>query len=351
MTFDLPAISALVRRLSARLVPGWTITCALAKPGDLPPGALAMVDPLPERQSAHIIVAPHPPSEDYEETIAHELTHVMLSPIVQLVKRSSASVMLEEQIVERIGKLLVNATSNLRRAVVAAVSNPRTASPEVRFRISALASGRLGKGKRRMMTAEQAQKALDALVAGDSEAAMAVLKEMIAGAMSGGGGDGPESAAMREEEPEEKPAPAMREDEVPAPMRESYRRARATEANLLATAIRLRLFEARTAGGITLDAETEHELSRAKTLDQFEREFKLVTRQAAKGNERTRQRSGVVTEESTVGGALKFDDLVKEGIPTQQARDLVELSAKNRAAADAELSGARIRLRQMGGAK
>jgi hypothetical protein len=344
------SVKAMVATIAGALIPGWELEFVFADSMAQTGGALAYCIPQPRREKAKIVIAPHPPDESLRETIAHELGHAWVSPLVELIEPSEAAITIEEVLIERFSKFAAS-HPGLVGALARVTRNPRTKSAIMRQRISALASGRIGKGKHRMMTAEQAQKALDALVAGDSEAAMAVLKEMIAGAMSGGGGDGPESAAMREEDPEEKPAPAMREDEVPAPMRESYRRARATEANLLATAIRLRLFEARTAGGITLDVETERELSRAKTLDQFEREFKLVTRQAAKGNERARQRSNVVAEESTAGGALKFDDLIKEGIPTQQARDLVELSAKNRAAADAELSGARIRLRQMGGAK
>jgi hypothetical protein len=344
------SVKAMVATIAGALIPGWELEFVFADSMAQTGGALAYCIPQPRREKAKIVIAPHPPDESLRETIAHELGHAWVSPLVELIEPSEAAITIEEVLIERFSKFAAS-HPGLVGALARVTRNPRTKSAIVRQRISALATGRIGKGKHRMMTAEQAQKALDALVAGDSEAAMAVLKEMIAGAMSGGGGDGPESAPMREEAPEGKPAPAMREEEVPAPMREQYRRARTANASMLKDTIRLRLHTARTVDGITLDAETERDLSKAATIEQFDREFRLVTRQAAKGGERTRQRSGVVAEETVGGSAMKFDDLIKEGIPAQQARDLVELSAKNRAAADAELSGARIRLRQMGGAK
>jgi hypothetical protein len=343
------SVKGMVTTIAGALIPGWDLEIVFANSMAETGGALAYCIPQPRREKAKIVIAPHPPDELLRETVAHELGHAWVSPLVELIEPSDAAITIEEVLIERFSKFAAS-HPGLVGALARVASNPRTKSAAMRKRISALASGRIGKGKHRMMTAEQAQKALDALVAGDSEAAMAVLKEMIAGAMSGGS-DGPASAPMREEEPDV-PPPAMREEEVPAPMREQYRRARTANASMLKDTIRLRLHTARTVDGIVLDAETERDLAKATSIDQFDREFKLVARQAAKGNERTRQRSGVLPDETTGdSGALKLDDLLREGVPAQQARELVELSRKNRPAADAELSGARLRLRQNGGAK
>jgi hypothetical protein len=356
MTFDLPTVKALVQRLAARIVPGWTITCALAPSVEANMGGLAMIDPCPERQTAHVTIAPHPPDEDYEETIAHELTHAMLSPITQLVKRSSASVMLEEQIVERIGKLLVGAPDKLRRAVVTAVSNPRTTSPALRFRISALASRRRIEGKRTMADgsrlAELAMKAGEMGAREDvPEDVRALLAEFVAELAGGGAPASKQEPQMREDDPA-KQEPQMREGEMPPEMRTMMRMAQRHNASSLEATIRLRLHVARTVDRIELDAETEKDLASCKTLDQFEREFKLVTRQAAKVGEHQRKRSGITPDATNGNGAPSMAALIEEGMSEPLARSIQAAYAVDKENGELALTNARKRLpAKTGGAR
>jgi hypothetical protein len=170
------------------------------------------------------------------------------------------------------------------------------------------------------------------------------IKKVIE-AMAGGGA--PESEApAREDNPDDPGAPAMREEDLPPQMRKLFRSMRTASALTLRDSIRLRLHTARTVDGIVLDAATEKDLAAATSVEQFEREFRLVTRQAARGAEQQRNRSGALPPDNKGDeNALRYDDLIEEGLPAQQARELVELSKKSRVSADAELEGARIRLR------
>jgi hypothetical protein len=273
MTFDLPTISALVQRIANALLPGWGITCELAPSIEANHGALACVYSTPERQLAHVVVAPHPPNESVEESVAHELTHAVLSPLTKLIELSPAAVMIEEQIVERLGKLIANAPVGMARAISKALSSPRTDSPTLRKRISALAIGRRNETRKRMDP-----KALAALaMEGGQFAAMEGLDPAVADwikkaieAMAGGGA--PESEPpMREDDPAKpKPGdPAMREEDVPEPMRKMYRMAAKSSAMLLRESIRMRLHNARTVDNIALDEATIADLSGAQSLEQW----------------------------------------------------------------------------------
>jgi hypothetical protein len=353
MTFDLPTVSGLVARAACELLPGWKVTTEIVQSVDAI-GALACVLAIPERKIAHVKVAPHPPGEDMWETICHEMTHGVLSPLTQLIEYSPAVVMLEEQIVELLGNVIARG-GVMAQAVTRALRKPRTPSPVIRKRISALATRRRNEGKGRTMAdgsrlAELAMKAGEMGAREDvPEDVRALLAEFVAELAGGGGPASSPAPPMREEEPG-KPDPAMREDDVPPAMREQFRVMKRTAAMSLESSMRLRLFELRTVDKLEITPAIEARLRKAKTPEDFEERLELVKTSLGVGAE-VRKRSSVVPDESKGGVALKFDDLIKEGIPAQQARDLVELSAKNRAAADAELSGARIRLRQMGGAK
>jgi hypothetical protein len=334
MNFDLPTIGGIVRRLASKLVPGWTVECALATREESAEGWLAKVDAHPERTMARIVVAPHPPDEDYEETIAHELTHVMLSPLAQLVKRSSASVMLEEQIVERLGKLLAGAPDKFRRAVVSAVSNPRADSPVVRFRISALATRRRINERKRSMAnpkklAELAMKAGELGAREDvPEDVRALLAEFVA-EMAGGGDDaGPASTPMREDDPG-KDAPQMREDEMPEAMRSQYRLMVRTTAASFETMKRIAIHELRTVDRLDLSPVIETRLRKARTPEDFEERVSLV--RDTLSNTETRKRSGVKSDASDVNGAPSLESMTAEGIPDPVARHVRAEYARGKA--------------------
>src|SRR5258706_15013595 len=95
-------LATMAAPLVALLLPGWQITWEVCAPEDID-GALAMVLPVPTRSMAKIMVAPHPDGENVLESIAHELTHAVLSPLTALIPFSDGAVMLEEQAVERLG--------------------------------------------------------------------------------------------------------------------------------------------------------------------------------------------------------------------------------------------------------
>lgn len=350
MSFDKAKISGMLRTMAARMLPGWTYELIFAKSVE-EIGCLGMIEPLPQRKQFKMWIAPHPPNESYEETLAHELTHGILSPLTHLLPPSGSVVMIEEMIVEPLGielAKLFSGAPQYARAMLRAIQNPRTTSPALRTRITALASGRPGKERKRMLSAEQLTKALEALESGDPEATKAILKELIA-AMATGGDAGPASAPAREDKNDDALAggPVMREEDMPPQMRAMFRNARRSSAMMLSDTVRLRIHTAKTVDGIVLDAETETDLTKCTTVEQFDREFRLVKRMASKGNEQQRARSGVVPSKATTDiapDALNLDELLKEGIPDQLARELVETSKRNRAAADAELAGARQRI-------
>lgn len=180
-------------------------------------------------------------------------------------------------------------------------------------------------------------------------AAMAEFIKKVVTALAGGDAEPPQS----QNEPhlqgrDDADKGIGSEKDMPPQAREYMRQAKRSTQMMLADSIRLRLHTAKTIDGVVLDAQTEKDLAGATSIEQFEREFRLVSRQAAKSNEQQRKRSGVVAaEDKGDENAMKLEDLLAEKIPERQARDLVELSKKNRKAADDELAGARIRLRQL----
>lgn len=344
MNFDLATIGAMVGRLAAKMLPGWTITCELASSVEANQGALAMVYSTPERQLAHVVVAPHPPGESLEESIAHELTHSLLSPLTKLIEWSPAAVMIEEQIVERLGKIIAGAPAGLARAISKALQNPRTKSAELRKRISALATRQRNEGKKRMDYAMFIAALEAALEAEDPKSAIQSLLEKVKGMQ---GDAGPASAPMREDKPEDGKMPAMREEDMSPQYRTMFRSAKRSAAMMLGDTIRLRLHTARTVDGIVLDADIEKDLSACSSIEQFEREFALVKRLAGKGNEQQRARSGVVQvdnkgDKAPVGFAV--DDLMKEGLPRHVAQMIHNEATTNLEGAKKMRTSARARL-------
>lgn len=357
MNFDLASVTSCVMGLARKLIPGWVVTVELAPSIEANQGALAMVYSTPKRQMAHVVVAPHPPSESLEESIAHELTHAVLSPLTELITWSDASVMIEEQIVERLGKIIASAPASMARAISNALRNPRTDSPAMRKRISALAIGRRNGTRKRMDSKALAALAMEggqiaAMEGLPSEAADWIKRAVEAMA---GGGDAPASVkdpAMAKDPAE--PAnqePAMREDELPPQMRKMFRQMQQGGAMMLRDAIRSRLHMMRTIDNIVLDAETEKDLSGCATIEQFEREVRLVSRSRTAANETQRKRSSVVAEGSNTNGAPSMDSLMQEGMSQQLAKSIHASFAVDTETGNLALENARKRLPAKVGAK
>lgn len=358
MTFDLASITALVQRLAVKLVPGWTITCELAPSVEANAGALAMVMPTPERQLAHVVVAPHPPGESVEESVAHELTHVLLSPLTALLEWSPAVIMLEEQIVERLGKLLAGAPATMARAVTRALANPRTAAPVLRKRISALATRRRNVERKRTMPdanklAELAMKAGEMGGREDvPEDVRGLLQELVAALAGGGGGPTSEEAPpMREgEDDPNKPAPAMREEDVPEPMRQQYRQMKRTTAMSLDSMIRLRIHELRTVDKLNIPSAIETRLRKSASIEEFEDRLELVKASLGSATETVRARSGVRPSEAGGNGAPSIASLLDEGMSETLARSIHRAYDNSKEDGELALDNARKRLPKKAGA-
>ncbi len=189
MPLDLPALLA---PIAAALLPGWQVTCAWQTVDTMPmPGALATCTPVPTRQVAHVdVLDPWPDGESLAATLWHELTHALLSPLTALIPASDGAVMLEEHAVERLGTLLASLTPMARAAVLRGVDT--FGGAPLRARISALAPRARDGGT---MDPKIAQEALDALEAGDSAKALALLKQLLAAALGSSGAAAPADGA------------------------------------------------------------------------------------------------------------------------------------------------------------
>jgi hypothetical protein len=357
MIFDLPTVSALVQRLGSKLAPGWKLTCEIASSVEANAGALAMVFSTPERRMMHIIVAPHPPGESIEESVAHELAHGILSPLTKLIEWSPAAVMLEEQIVEHLGTLLATVPLGMARAISRAMANPRATSATVRARISALATRRRNQGRKRSMLdskklAELAMKAGELGAREDvPEEVRALLAEFVA-AMAGGGGEEPEAPAAREEEPDPgKPgAPVMREEEVPEQMRAQMRAMKRTAAISLDATIRLRIHELRTVDKLGITPAIETRLRKATSVEDFEDRLELVKASLSSATETQRKRSNVQSSESNGNGAPSIASLLDEGMSEPLARSIHRAFEAGKEDGEIALGNARKRLPKKAGA-
>lgn len=364
-------IGAIVKRLAAVMLPGWRISWEEVASADIG-GALAMVYPTPAREMAHIKIAPHPPGESVEESIAHELAHAMISPLVALIDPTPAAVMIEEPIVERMSLLFAKLTGAAKRAAMRAFRNPRTKSPAVRARISALASGRLGNGRKRMLSAEQLTKALEALESGDPEATKAILKELIA-AMATGGSDEPPQSQNEPHVTGRDPAEGddmgggqYRDEQDPEKMRgqrgrgkpqteldKSLARTRKAERDAVSAArgaaqitIRARVKELR-GEGITIDDATAQKLVALGDVDAAEERIGYLL----KGRDTSTQRARTGAEADGArgnGGTATLDvaALIAEGLPAQLANEIVMQSKVDPAGAEAQRQAARARIAQ-----
>jgi hypothetical protein len=369
------ALAAIGAPIAAQLLPGWGvewIPCTQDQIDQLVPGALAVCDPTPTRELAKVyVVTPWPQGESLGETLWHELTHALLSPLTALVEQSSGAVMTEERIVERLGVLLNRLPMSARRAVVGGVTKW---APRLRARISARAP--LARGGQ--MDPKLVQEALDALIeegGGDSKCAQ-ILKGLIASAASGGqaphaepDGDEGAMAAPLPAEGREGAAPPPMDGAKPGDGSEGYdgRRAR-KEMNVTPDQKRAR--QAQEDDAITafrreratdeLVAHVRGRLPGHSGLPAIERRIlaapdflsaKAIADMAIEFGgypSAQRARSGVEHSASPTDGAspppFSAADLVKEGIPQALAEEIVQQHRANPKLAASSLHHARARI-------
>lgn len=337
----------------------WRFTVEWCSAADMPiAGALAVCKPTPTRKLVNVLVLhPWPANESLAETICHELIHAKLSPLTSLIKHSDASVMIEEGIVEDLGVLLASGN----RLAARAVSRALDTMPHIRARMARYR----GREKKNMVTAEQAQAALDALKSGDGAAALEFITTWIAEALAGGGA-GPDSVPpAREGEPEKKEDagppmpregdpgedPAARKARLGAVDSEVLRARRGADA-VNGIGIRARVRELR-AEGLEIDARSEKELLDTKDIAEAERLLSWMRRGAAKagaGGSEVRARSGALPPSADApkvpGSPVGADALRKEGFGEQFITTYLETHKGDSAGASAMLDGARMSARK-----
>ena len=259
-----PDLAGVVARYAALLVPGWKVTSEWRTADAMPKaGAIATCSALPTRELAHVCaVDPFPPHESLDESVAHEMVHACLSPLTALLEATPASVMLEEQAVERLGKAIAAASPRVAQAMARAVA---AFAPRVAARLPA-PRGRINAGGR--MDPKMVSAALDALVAGDSAKALEILKQLIASAAGGEAHaepDGDEGKAPPAPEAPARDAAPPQGGEKPAT---PYGEKKPEPAARLATDAE-----------VTLAARVQAlEAERAQEREQLEREKLLATR-------------------------------------------------------------------------
>jgi hypothetical protein len=321
---NLTEIKQIVTELANELIPGWDVTCEYDPDLERKIGALAFVQAIPKRQLARIVVGPHPPNESPRESIAHELTHALISPLVELIQWNDAATIIEEQIVERLGKIIARAPTGIVRAMRKAIANPRANSPVIRKRISALAFGRRNETRKRMGSQEMAALAMEggqiAAMEGLPPEAAEWIKKAVAFMAGGAAEPEPESVAMRDDkQPDDgKEAPAMREDQMPEAMRAQYRMMQRATRGTLDSLVRMRLHEARTVDGLDITPAMEARLRKAANVDAFEESFELLKLglQGSQG----KARSGVVAGDvASSNGAPSRQQLIGNGLPADMA--------------------------------
>jgi len=213
--------------LAAELLPGWRVTWQWVDPADIG-GALAMIYPDPKRQMARICVAPHPEGEDVAESIAHEIMHGVVSPLVELTEQNAAEIAIEEPIVERLGVLVARlwkACGGLARASLRREVATYATAEGVRFRMRISAgAGQRARGDAMAMNIDTVKALLEAIEAKDAEKMGEVCKQLIAEAASGTDAGAPPKEPDGDEPPGDpmnkdpnKPAPAGPPAAGPAP--------------------------------------------------------------------------------------------------------------------------------------
>lgn len=350
-------IRATVARFGSLLVPGWGVSIVRLAPERMPiKGALAVCDPTPTRELLRLyIVEPWPENEDLAETIAHEMTHGMISPLTALLGNNPHAIMTEERIVERLGKVLATVPVGQARAMARAVQRY---APQLRARlkISSLAT-RARDGGKNMMDAGMVKAALDAIESGDSDKCKELLKALIAAEVTEGEameGAGEEMAQMAEgaPAPEAGGAPPMDARMVARMKRTSdeleliAKDARASGKKLLIDGLRARLGEHTGLPAIEKRINAATDYRAAKMIAD-------IAADLAPADGAQRARSGLTVKGAPADASgmgieppHSIADLVKEGLPAQFAQEFHATFKVNPDQAMAELNGARARLAQ-----
>lgn len=382
--------------IAAQLVPGWTIEwipVSRDQIDQLIPGALAVCrsdkDAMPTREIATVyVVTPWPERESLEETLWHELTHALMSDLVQLIpdRDTAAGVLVEEKIVERLGKILARVPMAARRAIGRSIQG-LTISPALRARLAAAVPPKMEALRTRarggQMDAETLAHALECIEKGDAEAAKEILKKLIVEAAAGGAPAGPAGAAHGKEDAAPPPPPSAPEKESPSPharpemmttdeARKAARKEHATmadretlrarqeakdaadEIKLIAADQRVGAKEGLIAGlrarlGPAFTPAIERRIHAAPTYQEA-KDLAAFAEELGGGLQRARAMGPdgkpLVIESTPPDApvALKIEDLVKEGIPAALAQEISETSKSNPKLAAHSLSRARARL-------
>lgn len=369
-------LATLGNRIAAQLIPGWVVrwhAVTQEQINALVQGALAVCDPKPTREIADVyVVTPWPDGESLPETLWHELTHALLSPLTALVEQSGGAVMTEERIVERLGVLLNRLPMAARRAVVRRIEKE---APRLRARISARAP--LARGGKQM-DPEKIKALIAAIKEQNGDAALEIAEAMLVEAASGqaqpaGEPDGDEVAPPAEGR-EMGAAPAA----APPPMdggkpagdgSEGYdgRRARKETTVKDDHALRARkaaddiermqkaMMPTAKAGlvmglrariGAALTPAAEKEIMGAGTFEDAEKLAAFAEKMAPAAPQRARSgvEHGAAPTDGVAPPPYSAADLVKEGIPQALADEIVETHKKNPQLAANNLQHARARL-------
>jgi hypothetical protein len=379
-------LASALNPIAAALLPGWVVTCEELPAEEMDrliPGSLAICEPLPTRSLAHVrVLSPWPDNESIIETLWHELTHAAISPITSQIDATPGAVMIEEQIVERLGNLLAKIPLAARLAVARAIQT--FAPAQMRARLSTASAGRRARTGE-AMDPETIQKMIDALKAGDGESALKMCEEALVKAASGGAAPAPEpdgdelpgSAELPKPgegeppmiDPKAKPAaagaspagpetpaePAARTAARRAAFDAEHLRARKAADATVGTAVRARLREIRQ-DGVTLPTNIEASLAKMVDLDAFELRVsdllegrKLASPGAARARavEPTQVRAAntpAPTDDHEDGVAVVDDAALKaEGFDDNFVNMYKGAAAHSKKNAEALLSGARAR--------
>jgi hypothetical protein len=374
---DSTALASVGNPIARELIPGWTVTwipVSREQIDQLIPGALAVCRPdkdaMPTRSLATVyVLTPWPPNEDLAETLWHELTHALMSDLVQLIpdRDTAAGVLVEEKVVERLGKLLAKIPIAARRAIRSAVEGLTLPAP-LRARISAATQSMAPRMSARggTMDPKLIMEALDALIAGDAAKCQEILKGIIA-SMAGaeatetaeaqpgmatlGTGENMATNAAPVVAPEEQARSAARQTAADTETLRARKEAQeaATELKLIADDQRTSAKETLIVGlrarlGAKLTPAAEKRILAAPTYQQA-KELAAFAEELGGGSTQ-RARSGVQIEPApgNTVGALQVGDLLKAGLPEALANEIAELSKTDPELAAHSFSRARARL-------
>lgn len=400
-TLDAAALARVGDRIAAQLVPGWTIQwvpVTREQIDQLIPGALAVCRPdqdaTPTRELATVyVVTPWPGHESLDETLWHELTHALMSDLVQLIpdRDTAAGVLVEEKIVERLGKILARVPMAARRAIRRSIEGLTLPAP-VRARLSAAAeptSRATARASARggQMDPEMVKMLIEAIKGGDGPKALELLEGFLvqmaaAGVEATEPPSRPGAAMMGTYGKDAAPPPAdgapAKTDPPPPPHARAEMEARASarketpvtdkdtlrarkEAQDAAEELKLIAADQRGAAKETLILGLRARLGAKLTPAAEKRIMSAPTYQQAKDLAAFAEELGGVGQRARAAGpdgqplqieanpgdtpgVLRAEELIKEGLPQMLARDIAERSKTDPKLAAHELKAARGRL-------